>query len=99
MHYGIDLSCSVGTPIYAADGGTVIFSGWNGAYGLCIKIDHGGGFTTLYAHNSANHVSVGEKVFQGQRIGSVGNTGRSTGPHCHFEILKNGVNVNPSYYV
>ncbi len=99
MHYGIDLSCSVGTPIYAADGGTVTMSGWNGNYGYCIKIDHGGGFTTVYAHCSSLYVSVGEKVYQGQHIAAVGNTGRSTGPHCHFEILKNGVNVNPSAYV
>ena len=99
MHYGIDLSCSTGTPIYASDGGTVTFSGWNGNYGYCIKIDHGGGYTTLYAHNSANYVSVGEKVYQGQHIAAVGNTGRSTGPHCHFEIKLHGVNVNPSNYV
>lgn len=99
MHYGIDLSCSVGTPIYAADGGVVTMSGWNGAYGYCVKINHGNGYTTVYAHCSALYVSVGERVFQGQNIAAVGNTGRSTGPHCHFEILKNGVNVNPSYYV
>jgi murein DD-endopeptidase MepM/ murein hydrolase activator NlpD len=99
MHYGIDLSCSVGTPIYAADGGVVTMSGWNGAYGICIKINHENGYETLYAHNSANMVSVGQRVFKGQRIGSVGNTGRSTGPHCHFEIKHNGVNVNPSAYV
>ncbi|MBQ8562431.1 MAG: peptidoglycan DD-metalloendopeptidase family protein, partial [Firmicutes bacterium] len=76
MHYGIDLSTSVGTPIYAADGGVVTMSGWNGAYGYCIKINHGNGYETLYAHNSANYVSVGEKVFQGQHIAAVGNTGR-----------------------
>lgn len=99
MHYGIDLSTSVGTPIYAADGGVVTMSGWNGAYGYCIKINHGNGYETLYAHNSANYVSVGEKVFQGQHIAAVGNTGRSTGPHCHFEIKHNGANVNPSNYV
>ena len=99
MHYGIDLSCAVGNPIYAADGGVVTFSGWNGAYGYCIKINHENGYETLYAHNSANLVSVGQRVFKGQRIGSVGNTGRSTGPHCHFEIKHNGVNVNPSNYV
>ena len=99
MHYGIDLSCSVGTPIYAADGGVVTMSGWNGAYGYCIKINHENGYETLYAHCSALYVSVGQRVFQGQHIAAVGNTGRSTGPHCHFEIKHNGVNVNPSAYV
>ena len=92
MHYGIDLSCSVGTPIYAADGGVVTMSGWNGAYGYCIKINHENGYETLYAHCSALYVSVGQRVFQGQHIAAVGNTGRSTGPHCHFEIKHNGVN-------
>lgn len=99
MHYGIDLSTSTGTPIYAADGGTVVKAGWSGAYGYLVKINHGNGFTTIYAHCSALYVSAGDKVYQGQRIAAVGNTGRSTGPHCHFEILYNGVNVNPSLYV
>lgn len=99
MHYGIDLSCATGTPIKASDGGTVTMSGWNGNYGYCVKIDHGGGYVTVYAHCSALYVSVGEKVYQGQTIAAVGNTGRSTGPHCHFEILYHGKNVNPSNYV
>ena len=99
MHYGIDLSTSVGTPIYAADGGVVTMSGWNGNYGYCIKINHENGYETLYAHCSALYVSVGERVFKGQHIAAIGNTGRSTGPHCHFEIKHNGVNVNPSNYV
>ncbi len=99
MHYGIDLSTSSGTPIRAADGGTVIMSGWNGNYGYCVKIDHGNGMVTVYAHNSANYVSVGDKVYQGQTIAAVGNTGRSTGPHCHFEVLLNGRNVDPKIYV
>ena len=99
MHYGIDLSTSIGTPIYAADGGVVTMAGWNGAYGLCVKINHENGFETLYAHCNSLNVSVGARVFKGQRIAAVGNTGRSTGPHCHFEIKHNGVNVNPSAYV
>lgn len=99
MHYGLDYAASTGTPIYAADGGTVITSGWHGNYGYYIKIDHGGGMVSLYAHCSKLLVNVGDKVFQGQRIGLVGNTGRSTGPHCHFEIFKYGKNVNPSSYV
>lgn len=99
MHYGIDLSPPTGTPIYAADGGTVTQAGWNGAYGLCVTINHGNGFTTLYAHCNSLNVSAGQSVYQGQHIAAVGNTGRSTGPHCHFEIKYNGVNVNPSDYV
>ena len=99
MHDGIDLAASTGTPIKASDGGTVVHSGWYYGYGYTVIIDHGGGVKTLYGHNSANYVSVGEKVFQGQVIAAVGNTGNSTGPHCHFEIMMNGRNVNPSLYV
>lgn len=99
MHYGIDLPCATGTPIRAADGGTVTLAGWYYGYGYTVIIDHGGGFTTLYGHCSALYVSVGERVYQGQTIAAVGNTGNSYGSHCHFEIKKNGVNVNPSNYV
>lgn len=99
MHYGLDYAAPTGTPIHAADGGTVTAAGWSGAYGYRITIDHGGGFTTLYGHCSRISVSVGEKVYKGQTIGYVGNTGRSTGPHCHFEIKKYGTNVNPANYV
>ena len=99
MHYGLDYAASTGTSIYASDGGTVITSGWHNNYGYYIKIDHGGGFVTLYAHCSKLLVKVGDKVYQGQRIGLVGNTGRSTGPHCHFEIFKYGKNVNPANYL
>ncbi|MBR5229999.1 MAG: peptidoglycan DD-metalloendopeptidase family protein [Firmicutes bacterium] len=96
MHYGLDYAAPTGTPIYAADGGTVIKVGWHGNYGYFVKIDHGGGYQTLYAHNSRNLVSVGDKVFKGQKIAAVGNTGRSTGPHCHFEVFKYGKNINPA---
>lgn len=99
MHYGLDYAAPIGTAIYAADGGTVVQAGWSGAYGNLITINHGNGFQTLYAHCSSVRVSVGEKVFKGQVIGAVGNTGRSTGPHCHFEIKINGKNVDPSAYV
>ena len=99
MHYGVDFAASTGTPIYAADGGTVIFSGWSGAYGYVVTIDHGANKKTLYAHCSRLLVSAGTKVYKGQHIAAVGSTGRSTGPHCHFEIFINGANVNPSYYV
>ncbi len=99
MHYGLDYAAPMGTPIYAADGGTVTSAGWSGAYGYTIVIDHGANKKTLYAHCSRLFVSAGTKVYKGQHIAAVGSTGRSTGPHCHFEIFINGANVNPSYYV
>lgn len=99
MHYGLDYAAPTGTPIYAADGGTVTYAGWSGAYGYTITIDHGANKKTLYAHCSRLFVSAGTKVYKGQHIAAVGSTGRSTGPHCHFEIFINGANVNPSYYV
>lgn len=99
MHYGLDYAAPVGTPIHAADGGTVVGAGSSGAYGYLITINHGNGFETLYAHCSSMRVHIGEKVFKGQIIGGVGSTGRSTGPHCHFEIKINGKNVNPASYV
>ena len=99
MHYGLDYAASTGTPIHAADGGTVISAGWSGAYGLRIMIDHGGNIKTLYGHCSALYVSAGQQVYKGQTIAAVGSTGRSTGPHCHFEVFVNGANVNPANYV
>lgn len=99
MHEGIDLPASIGTAIHAADGGTVTYAGTYYSYGLTLKIDHGGGFETLYAHCSQLYVGVGDKVFQGQTIAAVGNTGRSTGPHLHFEVIKYGIHENPADYV
>ena len=88
-HNGVDLAASVGTPIYASAAGTVIISktgGYNGGYGNYIVIRHDNGTQTLYAHNTENYVGVGETVSQGQTIGTVGSTGRSTGAHVHFEV-------------
>lgn len=99
MHYGLDYAASYGTPIHAADGGTVVATGYSGALGYRVTIDHGAGFKTIYAHCSRFAVKPGDKVYKGQTIAYVGNSGRSTGPHCHFEILKNGKNVNPAAYV
>lgn len=99
MHYGLDYAAPVGTAIHAADGGVVVQAGWSGAYGNLITINHHNGFVTLYGHCSRVYVHVGQKVFKGETIGAIGSTGRSTGPHCHFEIKKNGINVNPSGYV
>ncbi len=99
MHRGLDIAARTGTPIKAADGGKVIFTGRKGAYGNLVEIDHGNGYITRYAHCSTINVKKGDRVYKGQVIAKVGNTGRSTGSHLHFEILKNGRNQNPSGYV
>nr|WP_228038481.1 M23 family metallopeptidase [Nodosilinea sp. LEGE 06152] len=99
FHAGIDFSASQGTPIYAADSGRVIFSGWYGGYGQAVIVDHGGGLSTLYAHASRLLVSEGQAVQQGQAIAAVGSTGLSTGPHLHFEVRQNGNPVNPAGYL
>lgn len=95
FHRGVDIAASTGTTILAADSGTVTYAGWSGAYGILVVIDHGNGYITKYAHNSAVLVSVGSRVQKGQQIARLGSTGNSTGPHLHFEILKNGTNINP----
>ncbi|MGI6702586.1 MAG: peptidoglycan DD-metalloendopeptidase family protein [Clostridia bacterium] len=99
MHNGIDIGIPSGTPVKAADGGTVIFSGRQGTYGNLVIIDHGEGFSTYYGHNSQNLVSRGDKVHKGQTIALSGNTGRTTGPHLHFEVRKFGTPVNPNNYL
>lgn len=99
LHEGLDLSAPTGTPIMAADGGTVVMAGEYGAYGLCVEIDHGGGLTTRYGHCSRLLVHEGEEVYQGQVIAEVGNTGRSYGSHCHFETRVNGSSTNPYNYL
>lgn len=95
MHDGLDIANDKGTTIKAAGSGIVTFAGTNGGYGKTIVISHGYGYKTVYAHNNSNLVKVGDKVDKGQKIGTVGNTGRSTGPHVHFEIHYNGVQINP----
>lgn len=99
FHYGVDLASRTGTPIKAADGGIVTFAGWKGTYGLMVEIDHGGGFKTRYAHCSKIYVKQGQKVYQDKTVAAVGNTGRSTGPHVHFEVLKYGKPQNPYDYI
>ena len=98
-HQAIDLAIGTGTKIRASDGGTVISAGYSGSYGYVVRINHGGNKVTLYAHCSKIYVKAGEKVYQGQHIANVGNTGRSTGPHVHFEIIVNGVKKNPLNYL
>lgn len=95
LHTGIDLRATTGTKVYAANGGTVTTSGYSSAWGNYIIINHGGGYTTLYAHLSRRNVSKGTTVKQGDVIGLSGNTGYSTGPHLHFEIDKNGSSYDP----
>jgi murein DD-endopeptidase MepM/ murein hydrolase activator NlpD len=99
LHTGMDIGAPYGVSIHAADSGTVIFSGWMGAYGQAIVIDHGNGISTLYGHQSTLLVSKGTAVSKGQVIGKVGSTGWSTGAHLHFEVRVNGTPVNPHSYV
>ncbi|MBQ4370336.1 MAG: peptidoglycan DD-metalloendopeptidase family protein [Oscillospiraceae bacterium] len=99
FHKGIDIGTSTGTPIIAADGGTVIYADWISGYGKLVEIAHDNGFTTRYAHCSALAVSVGEKVDQGELIAYVGNTGVSSGSHLHFEVRINGEPYNPLNYL
>ena len=98
-HLGIDISGRSGTPIYAADEGAVIFSGWNRTYGYYIKIEHDNGHVTLYSHCNELLVEEGERVEQGQQIARMGRTGLASGVHLHFEIIINDVNVNPLRYL
>jgi hypothetical protein len=95
FHTGVDIAAKTGSPIVAANDGTVIRAGWNNAYGNVVFIDHGGGIVTVYAHNSELLVSNGAKVTRGQQISKAGSTGNSTGPHLHFEVRKNGDYQDP----
>ena len=97
-HIGLDYRCRLGDPIYAADGGTVVFTGWGGGYGNLVRVDHGNGFVTYYAHLNAFAVANGQGVAQGQLVGTCGTTGASTGPHLHYEIRLNGAPQNPKLY-
>ena len=98
LHTGIDYAVASGTPVHAADSGTVLYSGWYGGYGYTVIINHGSGLTTLYAHNSGLIVGKNQRVAKGQQVAKSGSTGLSTGPHVHFEVRKNGQPVNPGSY-
>jgi murein DD-endopeptidase MepM/ murein hydrolase activator NlpD len=99
-HPGIDIEGDEGDPVFAVDSGIVVYAGWNNwGYGNVVVINHGNGWQTLYAHLSAYYVTCGQGVFQGNTIGAVGSTGNATGSHLHFEMMYNGVKVNPHDYV
>lgn len=99
FHAGLDISTRSGTPIIAPAAGVITFVGREGGYGKMVVINHGHGLVTRYGHLSSYSVKVGQKVKRGQRIGAVGNTGRSSGPHLHYEVLMSGVPTNPRYYI
>ena len=100
-HRAVDIGSWTGAPVKASDSGYVVTAGggWNGGYGNHVIIDHGNGFVSLYAHLNSIYVRAGENVARGQHLGSVGNTGNSTGPHLHFEIRYQGVPRNPFSYL
>jgi len=99
FHTGIDFGVPIGTPVRAAERGTVLYAGWYGGYGYTVIINHGGGITTLYAHNSRITVGVGQEIQRGQVVAASGSTGLSTGPHVHFEVRVNGQPVDPRRYL
>lgn len=99
FHPGIDFASKKGTPIMAVAAGVVDWAGWDGGYGNLVEINHGNGYQTRYGHNSKILVKVGQTVKKGQVIALMGSTGRSTGPHCHFEVRYHGRPVNPLKYV
>jgi murein DD-endopeptidase MepM/ murein hydrolase activator NlpD len=95
FHTGIDIAANMGAPIRAAMSGRVTFTGWSDVFGNSVVINHHSGYRTLYGHMSVIRVKNGALVGTGERIGDVGSTGASTGPHLHFTVYKNGVTVNP----
>jgi murein DD-endopeptidase MepM/ murein hydrolase activator NlpD len=99
FHDGLDIAAVTGKNVYAYTDGRVVETGWNGGYGNCILIDHGNGLKTRYAHLSKIFVRIGQRVGTGERIGAVGSSGNSTGPHLHFEVIKNGRTQNPLNYL
>jgi len=99
LHEGIDFIADVGTPVFAAAGGVVVFAEYHNQYGQMVEIDHGNDFITRYAHASRLLVKVGEVVRRGRKVAEVGSTGRSTGPHLHFEVRYKGVAQNPGRFL
>jgi murein DD-endopeptidase MepM/ murein hydrolase activator NlpD len=99
FHSGVDLSAPIGTPVRATADGVVVFAQMDGGYGRLIGVDHGGGTVTYYGHLSKFFVTVGQEVRRGEKIGAVGNTGRVTAPHLHYEVRVNGTPMNPYRYL
>ena len=98
MHQGMDFTAPIGTDIFATGNGQVVEAGWKQGYGNAVKINHGFGYETLYAHMHKINVRSGQRVTRGEVIGKVGNTGKSTGPHLHYEVRYQGKPVNPQNY-
>lgn len=99
FHAGLDFAAEAGSPIRATGGGTVTFAGWRAEYGYTVEVDHGNRLTTRYAHASRLHVKVGQIVVRGEHIADVGSTGRSTGAHLHYEVMRDGALVDPKLYL
>jgi murein DD-endopeptidase MepM/ murein hydrolase activator NlpD len=99
MHTGIDFRGDLGEPIHATAAGTVTIAGWSGGYGKMVEINHGNGLATRYGHLSEIDVSVGQSVRIGEIVGKLGSTGRSTGPHVHYETRVDGEAVNPQKFL
>ena len=99
MHHGVDIAASHGTPVEATASGTVTKAGYIGGYGNSVVVDHGRGYETVYGHLSKIEVTAGDKIDRGQPIGKVGSSGRSTGPHLHYEIRLAGEPINPNAYL
>jgi murein DD-endopeptidase MepM/ murein hydrolase activator NlpD len=99
FHSGVDISGTPGTPIRATADGVVSYSGWTQSSGNVVLVEHGCGFSTAYAHNRSNAVKVGQRVKRGDIIGYIGSTGKSTGPHVHYEVWEKGKRINPSKFL
>ncbi len=99
MHQGLDIATPHGQPVVTPSDGTVVFNGTEGGYGKVLVVDHGYGVKTRYGHLAEVHVRLGERVVRGQKVAAVGNTGRSTGPHLHYEVRVNGIPENPRKFV
>ena len=99
MHKGVDIAGAEGTIIHATSAGVVVWAGKRSGYGIMVEINHGQGLVTRYAHAKAVNVKVGSTVQKGQQVAEMGSTGRSTGPHVHYEVIKNGRQVDPEYYI
>jgi murein DD-endopeptidase MepM/ murein hydrolase activator NlpD len=99
QHKGVDIAGFTGMPIISTAAGVVTHAGKRGGYGLMVEVHHGNGLVTRYGHTQSVNVSVGDIVNKGQQIAIMGSTGRSTGPHVHYEVLKNGTQINPNSYI